>query len=323
MCALRSSDKTSGRGGGAAHRATFVKTAEVLYVIACLPDSGYTLEEYETTVKQVEGMRFRRRVVIGGDFNISLISDIAGVTGAAVEQRRRHRGQAADEWAAKREFWVQLCLENNIEACTTFDFNKAPQLGEVEKVTAGAGRSPEDQSQIDFILGDRDPCQVWGLGQPASRSDHAVLWVTMYIGSPKPRALAHKLQAMKTLKGRARTDEANLDAFRSSNTKAPRELHRKGNQPGGAMEGQGVEVAETIIAETTRRHGTREERNGFRRGFEAYLPKEPHHHGPRRRQPGHRLRAEERAAEAGQTRATQVAGRLSHLATQSSWRQQV
>lgn len=189
ICA-RSGARTILQAWGAAHRTTFVKTAEMLYVTAYLPDSGHTMEEYETTAKQVESIvrchnrvrgRFRRRVVIGGDFSIPLMNDIAGVTGSVVEQARPRRGKVAVEWATKHEMWVQLCLTNNIEAWTTSDFNKAPQLGEEEKTTTNAGEPGEAgeskartrghhawwghggfRTQIDVIHGDRDACQTWG-----------------------------------------------------------------------------------------------------------------------------------------------------------------
>lgn len=103
--------RTKVQDWGVAHRTTFAKTAEMLFVTTYMPDSSHTLEAYEATVKQVKSIvrchrekgRFRRRVVVGGDFNISLLRDIEGVTGAAVELRRPHRGNAADEWATKHE----------------------------------------------------------------------------------------------------------------------------------------------------------------------------------------------------------------------------
>lgn len=220
---------------------------------AYLPDSGYDLEEYETALKQIESIvrchrgrgRFRRRVVIASDFNIPLMSDdVAGVTGAAVERRRPRRGKAADEWAAKHEMWMRICLDNNIDACTTFGFNKASQLGEEsEQATSVAGGSAGveerrekgrghhtwwghggGRSHIDFILGDRDTCQRWGLGRPAYRSDHAVMWVAIDVGNTKPRIMTHKLQTMRTLKGWTPAESANSDAFKNTTTKTLREL---------------------------------------------------------------------------------------------------
>lgn len=144
--------------------------------------------------------RFRRRVVVGGDFNISLLRDIEGVTCAAVELRRPHRGKAADEWATKHELWAQLCLENDMEAWTTFDFTKEPHLDKEGETTTRTRDTTMRQirghhtwwghgdvrSQIDCILGDRDACKSWGIGQPAFRSGHAVMWAMIDAGAPKP-----------------------------------------------------------------------------------------------------------------------------------------
>lgn len=75
-----------------------------------------------------------------GDLNILLMGEVAGVTGKAVEQHRPHRGKVADDWTAKRDMWMKMCLDNDTEVCTTFDFNQTTHLDdESDQETPAAG----------------------------------------------------------------------------------------------------------------------------------------------------------------------------------------
>lgn len=93
---------------------------------------------------------------------------------AVPHRGRRHSQQ--DETTTRQEAWIRVCLTNDLTFSTT------------DTTLTSTGKSDEDymtwhgprgaSAQLDYIVGEVRCCRAWGVGPPAFRSDHCVVWAT-------------------------------------------------------------------------------------------------------------------------------------------------
>lgn len=128
--------------------------------------------------------------------------------------------------------------------------------------TTTHGGSIPPPPPLDNILGDGDDCKSCGIGQPAFRSYHVVMWIVVDVGVARPQVQVHKVHHVRSLKGWTPTDQQHYDKFRDTTTKALRELRREGGRTeassryGDSDAGKlDAEVAEAVIASAARQHG--------------------------------------------------------------------
>lgn len=107
---------------GTGHRHTYVVTESHLFLSCYLPDASYGLEDYckaigdiTRTLKAHRGRgRFRKRIVLGGDLNISVASRLGDLTGEAVPPEKAHKGVDAADLLEKRSLWTGLAVDFNL-----------------------------------------------------------------------------------------------------------------------------------------------------------------------------------------------------------------
>lgn len=101
---------------------------------ASLPDSDYDVDDYirvvANTVRAIKihrgRGRFRRRVVVGGDLNVTLPGGLDGITRDHVPRGRGSTSQGALASSIKHETWVKCCPEGGLSAWSTEKSNKVP-----------------------------------------------------------------------------------------------------------------------------------------------------------------------------------------------------
>lgn len=119
--------------------------------------------------------RYRKKILIGCVLNISVLGGLDGLTGSCAPRDRVQRGPEAADLLEKRSGWTSIALEFGLSFWNTMpDTRKASDTCLDDHCTWRSSTS--SGSQIDFFLGEVSECVAWGLGDPAFRSDHCVLW---------------------------------------------------------------------------------------------------------------------------------------------------
>lgn len=84
------------RSWGAGIRHTYITTTTHLYISCYMPDSGRSEEEYlkalddiSMTMQKKRGRgRFRKKIIVGGDLDVSMTPNLGDITGAGCPERR-------------------------------------------------------------------------------------------------------------------------------------------------------------------------------------------------------------------------------------------
>lgn len=148
--------------------------------------ADHGLDAGDNSITQGRG-RFRRRVVVGGELNMTLPAGLDGVTGSAVPTTRGF-GTTSPQLAVKQICGLRLCLNLGLEAWAA-DGTTLESPGHAEAGCAMWHGPRGARRELDYILGEGCDCIKWGCMEAAFRSEHSVSWAVHAQRRPPVRFL--------------------------------------------------------------------------------------------------------------------------------------